>query len=584
MDIDSENAVVLLLVEEIINLRNLFFIIAYLYLKLVVQPRQIRRRRGRLGNASYFTDSCTDWRWRWFKLGMESTGSGGRNSQPSGQRRVWNADEEKALINGLRDLVTRGWKCDNGFRNGYTTILEQHMRQQFPGTTIKAEPHISSKITVWKKNYGIVSDMLGSTGFGWNEMGKMVTVRDDTVWDSYIKAHPKAKSMRYKSWPLYADWVEIFGKDRATGEGAQGFTDAVNDVLHDTNVEEPSPVPTEDQFPEQCDYPQTNFDSFSAQAGESSASGKSKRDGKRKRNVEPEDKIIGFLSSVCQETNNRLSELSTRVGYQANAKQQRIAVYDALKKIPHLTTDERVGVARYLSKNPDEMDLFFSLDDDAKTSMVHQILSGPMLEGWTEGEEKVCYRLFFQKCSETEDVDRAPVLNSLWFGISRQLSELMQKDFTWEKVREKIHCLQGHYRLFLRYMTTPGVRVHDDGGLVSVNRDYWNVVGETDLQVFFRSNGFKWYNHCLQLWNVRGAADVDLESNPGANNDYPICLDDTMSDVWSEDGMEDEVEVQQDVAGQIHENPLWVDPLNDVQADEDIMDHESDVDSCVDSV
>ncbi|GER25848.1 CTP synthase [Striga asiatica] len=346
-------------------------------------------------------------------------------------------DEEKALINGLRDLVTRGWKCDNGFRNGYTTILEQHMRQQFPGTTIKAEPHISSKITVWKKNYGIVSDMLGSTGFGWNETGKMVTVRDDTVWDSYIKAHPKAKSMRYKSWPLYADWVEIFGKDRATGEGAQGFTDAVNDVLHDTNVEEPSPIPTEDQFPEQCDYPQTNFDSFSAQAGESSASGKSKRDGKRKRNVEPEDKIIGFLSSVCQETNNRLSELSTRVGYQANAKH---------------------------------------LDDDAKTSM------------------------------------------------------------------------------------------------------------ETDLQVFFHSNGFKWYNHCLQVWNVRGAADVDLESNPGANNDYPICLDDTMSDVWSEDGMEDEVEVQQDVAGLIHENPLWVDPLNDVQADEDIMDHESDVDSCVDSV
>ncbi|GER49505.1 ATP-dependent caseinolytic (Clp)protease/crotonase family protein [Striga asiatica] len=196
---------------------------------------------------------------------------------------------------------------------------------------------------------------------------------------------------------------------------------------------------------------------------------------------------------------------------------------------------------------------------DQMTSL-ENIARGFRLEGWTEGEEK---------CSETEDVDRAPVLNSLWFGISYQLSKLMQKDFTSEKVREKIHCLQGHYRLFLRYTTTPGVRVHDDGGLVSVNRDYWNVIGEeTDLQV----------------WNVRGAADVDLESNPGANNSYPICLDDTMSDVWSEDGMEDEVEVEQDVAGLFHENPLWVDPLNDVQADEDIMDDESDVDSCVDSV
>ncbi|CAA0820202.1 Unknown protein [Striga hermonthica] len=306
---------------------------------------------------------------------------GGRNSQPSAQRRVWNAAEERALIDGLRDLVTRGWRCDNGFRNGYTGILEQHIRQIFPGTTIKAEPHISSKITVWKKNYGLVADMLGTSGFEWNDTGKMITVKEEAVWQAYSTAHPKVKSLRYKSWPYYADWVEIFGKDRATGEGALGFTDAVNDVLNDTNVEVPSPIPTEDAVPVQSDYPHTNFDSFSAQAGESSASGKSKRDGKRKRNTEAEDTILGLLSSVCQETNNRLSELSTRLGYQVDAKEQRIAVYDALKNIPDLTTDERVGVARYLSKNIDEMELFFSLDDDAKRSMVQQILSGSKFSG-----------------------------------------------------------------------------------------------------------------------------------------------------------------------------------------------------------
>ncbi|CAA0835553.1 Unknown protein [Striga hermonthica] len=143
----------------------------------------------------------------------------------------------------------------------------------------------------------------------------MINVQEEDVWKDYIKAHPKAKSMRYKPWPLFSDWVEIFGKDRATGEGAVGFTDA--------------------------------------------------------RNVEVEDKIIGLLSSVCQEMNNRLSELSTRVGQQVDEKAQRIAVYNALKKIPNLTT-----VARYLSKNVDEMELFFSLDDDGRSSMVYQILSG----------------------------------------------------------------------------------------------------------------------------------------------------------------------------------------------------------------
>ncbi|CAA0805727.1 Unknown protein [Striga hermonthica] len=218
--------------------------------------------------------------------------------------------------------------------------------------------------------------MLGTSGLEWNDTGKMITVKEEAVWQAYNTAHPKVKSLCYKSWPYYADWVEIFGKDRATGEGALGFTEAVNDVLHDTNVEVPSHILTEDTVPGQYDYPQTNLDSFSAQAGESSASGKSKRDGKRKRNVEAEDTILGLLSSVCQETNNCLSELSTRVGYQVDAKEQRIAVYDALKNISNLTTDERVGVARYLSKNVDEMELFFSLDDDAKRSMVQQILSG----------------------------------------------------------------------------------------------------------------------------------------------------------------------------------------------------------------
>ncbi|CAA0841292.1 Unknown protein, partial [Striga hermonthica] len=261
---------------------------------------------------------------------------GGRNSQAAGQCRVWNEDEDRALIVGLRDLVARGWKCDNGFRNGYAIILEQHMHHMFPGTTIIAEPHITSKISVWKKNYGLLSEMLATSGFGWSETGNMITVREEDVWKDYIKAHPKVKSMRYKPWPLFPDWMEIFGKDRATGEGAVGFTDAVK-VVH--------------------------LVSLSVME-------------KKKRNVEVEYKIIGLLSSVCQETNNRLSELSTRVGQQVDAKAQRIAVYDALKKIPNLTTDERVIVARYLSKNVDEMELFFSLDDDGRSSMVYQILSG----------------------------------------------------------------------------------------------------------------------------------------------------------------------------------------------------------------
>ncbi|GER50750.1 transposon protein, partial [Striga asiatica] len=47
MDIESKEALVLLLVEDLINLRNLYLLLAYVYIKLVVQPRQ--HRRGCLG-------------------------------------------------------------------------------------------------------------------------------------------------------------------------------------------------------------------------------------------------------------------------------------------------------------------------------------------------------------------------------------------------------------------------------------------------------------------------------------------------------------------------------------------------------
>ncbi|GER39241.1 xyloglucan endotransglucosylase/hydrolase 32 [Striga asiatica] len=113
---------------------------------------------------------------------MESTASGGRNSQSNGHRRTWTSQEERALMDGLKELVSRGFKCDNGFRSGYTAVLEKHMHEIFPGTDIKAEPHISSKITVWKKNYGLIAGMMATSGFGWSETGNMITVRDDGVW------------------------------------------------------------------------------------------------------------------------------------------------------------------------------------------------------------------------------------------------------------------------------------------------------------------------------------------------------------------------------------------------------------------
>ncbi|XP_012842395.1 PREDICTED: uncharacterized protein LOC105962627 [Erythranthe guttata] len=122
-------------------------------------------------------------------------------------RRSWTVVEEQTLILGLKDIVSRGWKCENGFKTGFLGTLEQYMVQKFPGTDLKATPHIHSKIHVWKKHYASLSTMLSKSGFGWNETNNTIEVIDEQVWQEYVKTDANARSMRYKSWPFYKDWT-----------------------------------------------------------------------------------------------------------------------------------------------------------------------------------------------------------------------------------------------------------------------------------------------------------------------------------------------------------------------------------------
>lgn len=110
----------------------------------------------------------------------------GRRKTPT-TRRTWSIHEQEQLIVGLKDIVARGMKCDNGFKTGYLTALETHMSNQFPGTDLKSEPHIHSKIHVWKKQHSCLSTMMSRSGFGWNDRASMIEVASDQVWEDYVK-------------------------------------------------------------------------------------------------------------------------------------------------------------------------------------------------------------------------------------------------------------------------------------------------------------------------------------------------------------------------------------------------------------
>ncbi|KZV54455.1 hypothetical protein F511_09770 [Dorcoceras hygrometricum] len=141
----------------------------------------------------------------------------GRMKKVDKTRRTWIAHGEDVLITALKDVITKGWKSKSGFKAGYLTLLESAMHAAIPGCTLRGNPHINSKVHVWKKTYSMLVTLLGKSGVGWNDT--------DNTTDSTFR------TMRHKQWTHYPDWCEIFENDRATDEHFQSFENALKDVL-----------------------------------------------------------------------------------------------------------------------------------------------------------------------------------------------------------------------------------------------------------------------------------------------------------------------------------------------------------------
>ena len=118
---------------------------------------------------------------------MEIGGSSNDQSR-KGMRRTWTKDEEEALLAILEDVIARGQHCNTGsFKSGIMTIIERSLSVMCPQSGLKANPHIESKLRKWKKQYGVVYDMLNKSGFGWNDTLKCVEVDSDEAWRSYVQ-------------------------------------------------------------------------------------------------------------------------------------------------------------------------------------------------------------------------------------------------------------------------------------------------------------------------------------------------------------------------------------------------------------
>ncbi|KAK7295758.1 hypothetical protein RJT34_18670 [Clitoria ternatea] len=136
---------------------------------------------------------------------------------------VWTHEMDRCLTEVIAEQVKKGNKVDNilkpaAFLGALETLKEKY------GIHVTRE-HIKNRLKTWRKQFGVLKELLAHKGFMWNETEKMV-VADNAVWNDYIEAHPDARIFRAKSIKNYDQLRTILGNDETNAS----FPDNVTEI------------------------------------------------------------------------------------------------------------------------------------------------------------------------------------------------------------------------------------------------------------------------------------------------------------------------------------------------------------------
>ncbi|XP_075486418.1 uncharacterized protein LOC142526029 [Primulina tabacum] len=220
------------------------------------------------------------------------------------------------------------------------------MRESILGNSLRGNPHINSKIHVWKKTYSALVTLLSKSGVGWNDSNNTTDVTDET-WEAIMKTDPTLRSMRQKQWTHYNDWCEIFGNDRATGERATNFENALHEVLNIDNE-----LPTAAWL---ADTPEFNTldDAGDSKSDTNTPSSKPKKcvtskTKKKKKATDDEQTIVEAIKNLADLTRTTMTDLIKKLDLEDKLSDAQDEVLSALDGMTHLSEDEQVLAAKLL--------------------------------------------------------------------------------------------------------------------------------------------------------------------------------------------------------------------------------------------
>lgn len=188
--------------------------------------------------------------------------------------------------------------------------------------------------------------------------------------------------MRNKSWPLWEEWKEIFGKDRAVGARSRGAAESVammkaTQEQTNGNVDGDYYPSLDGIFPDEVvanevvgEHAIPDPGNSSNTQGDRSAQKPVKKQGKKRKSIDQLDCVLDIMTKMNDNTTTRLETLSKRIGYEFEQSAKREEVYKLLGQISGLTMKQKFYTSAKLVKEPELLDLFRSMPEDDRPDFV----------------------------------------------------------------------------------------------------------------------------------------------------------------------------------------------------------------------
>ncbi|KAG6537396.1 hypothetical protein ZIOFF_002486 [Zingiber officinale] len=291
-------------------------------------------------------------------------------------KHLWTKQEDAALVDCLVELSKDlAWKSENGFRTGYLLHLEKLMAAKVSSSNLKATPHIESRYKLLKRQFHAINEMINhNSGFGWSDVEKCITASKDS--------HPAVVGLRNKEFPHLDDLMFVWGKDRATGVGAETPADAVEEINlcdEETNIFE-CEIDEHAEFHKDEEYVREETKKSEMETQDLVCPSNNKatiRKKKRKSDYVLGD-LVGEISkyvTVITKANEEMKEISTYFKKQTENSDRKMRIYDELMELSDFSQQKIMDVGKYILKDDHKVDNFFALSKAFRREYVMKQLS-----------------------------------------------------------------------------------------------------------------------------------------------------------------------------------------------------------------